>query len=186
MITQTNLDRYLTSLRMYTGDTAMPYTYSDSLFLTALVESVRYLSIRWSNKYLIYSSDILISDDGIHKTVNVPEGTCTIPSTVRENDMFKNCHYAQSNTFMDIQDQAALLLAASYLLRRSLLNSTSISNWSTPDLSFSNVETSRSLRELIKADLESLDALFKRKLGHMQTGRFYSSPLDLIYNLQKL
>lgn len=188
MITQTNLDIYVPSLRMYIGDTVVPYTYSDTLLLTALVESVRYLSVRWSNKYLIYSPDMLISDNGIQKTVSVPEGICTISSTIRENDMFKNCYYAQSTTFMDIQDQAALLLAAAYLMRRSLLNSTSISNWSTPDLSFSNVEASRSLRELIKADLESLDALFKRKLGHMQVGRFSPAvhALDIIHSLQTL
>ena len=84
---------------------------------------------------------------------------------------------------MELADEAALILAASYLLRRAKLQSTSISNWTTPDLSFSNVESSRSVRDMLNADLAMLDLLFRKKLGSIQWSPFQA---NLIQHLNTL
>jgi hypothetical protein len=177
MVTSTNLSIYADSVRLYIGDSESPYTFSDSTILQALVESVRYLSPRWDRKYLIYSSGILVSDNGVTKLVNTPDGQCTISSSVSENDVFRNCYktfVSIAPPIIDAQDEAAIILAAAYLMRRASLTSTNIGqSWSTPDLSFSNIETSRTLRSLMQTDLDALNLLFKQKLGRIQIGSFY-------------
>ncbi len=185
MVTTTNLNIYEDALRLYIGDFDTPYVYSTARLLTALVEGVRFLASRWDRKYLIYGSGILISDDGTYKTVSTPDGTCTIPSSVQENDVFRNCYKidnADSTTVLQIQDEAALLLASAYLLRRAALTSSNIGqSWSTPDLSHSNIETSRTLRSLMQTDLDALNLLFKEKLGSIQAGMFFPRN-DFQYN----
>lgn len=177
MVTTTNLNIYEDALRLYIGDFDTPYTYSTTRILTALVEGVRFLAPRWDRRYLIYGSGILISDDGTYKTVYTPDGNCTIPSTVQENDVFRNCNKIDSasvTTVLEIQDEAALILASAYLLRRSELTSSNIGqSWSTPDMSYSNIETSRTLRALIDSDLKAIELLYKSKLGTIQIGAFY-------------
>lgn len=183
MVTQTNLDRYLDSVRLYLGDQAEPYQHSDPLLLTALVEAVRFLASRWQSRYLIYSPTMLVSDDGTTKIVQTPFGNCSVPSSIQENDMFPNCYAQKTAGFMELADEAALILAASYLLRRAKLQSTSISNWTTPDLSFSNVESSRSVRDMLNADIAMLDLLFRKKLGSIQWSPFQA---NLIQHLNTL
>lgn len=177
MVTTTNLNIYEDAVRLYIGDFDIPYTYSTERILTALVEAVRFLGNRWDRRYLIYSSGILISDNGTTKQVYTPDGVCEIDSSIQENDVFRNCYKLDSSgvsTVLEFQDEGAVILAAAYLLRRAALTSSNIGqSWSTPDLSFSNIETSRTLRSLMQTDLDALNLLFKSKLGQIQIGAFF-------------
>jgi hypothetical protein len=118
-----------------------------------------------------------VSDTVTTKIVNTPDGQCTIDSSVAENDVFRNCYKTFVSTvppILDIQDEAALILASSYILRRAALTSSNIGqSWSTPDLTFSNIETSRTLRSLMQNDLDAINLLFKQKLGNIQVGMFF-------------
>lgn len=175
LVTHTNLDIYITDVRLYVGDMTEPYVYSDSVIMTALVNAVKYLSNRWDSKYLIYSSGIVSSFGVGTVDVNTPHGICTLADTIQENDAFRNCHIAFNSVappVIEQQDSAAIVLAASYLLRRSSASSSYTGlSWSTPDLSYSNIQTSKSLQEYIAQDLAALNAFFMVKLGRMQVGR---------------
>lgn len=175
LVQSTNLSIYETDVRLYVGDLDET-TYSDEVIYTALVNAVYYLSKRWFNKYLIYSSGILSGNPAPTEYVNVntPDGQCTIPDTVQENDVFRNCYFAftsMSPPVVEQQDVPALVLAASYLLRRSSASSSYTGlSWSTPDLSFSNIQLAKALQEYIKQDLAALDLFFAIKLGRIQIG----------------
>ena len=177
--TPTNLDQYIDDLRLYIGD-MNEALYSDNYLRTALVNAVRYLSRRWNNRYLIYGSGIKSTSTPYpagYFIVNSPDGAITVPDTIQENDVFRNTYFAFSSTEPPIIDQGdvpALLLAAAYLVVNSQLNSSSASlgySWYTPDLSFSNIEGAKTLKQLIKQYLDALDMFFKIRLGRMKIGR---------------
>lgn len=172
-----NLAQYIPDVRIYVGDIDST-TFSDSTILTALENGVMYLSTRWYNKYLLYSSGIVNSlpaNPG-YQNVNTPDGMCTILDTFSEGDVFRNCHRtftSEEPPVMEQQDVPALLIATSYLLRRAIATSSSVGlSWSTPDLSFSNIQSSRIALDMMKQELAALEFFFKLKLGRMQIGRF--------------
>lgn len=161
MITSSNLDYLLPALRLQVGDPAGT-TFSDSLLLTGLVNGVKMLASRWNSKYLIDSN----------------------------NDVYRNTAVTFKYTsppIVEQQDEIAIILAASILVRRSALTSSSaaFTNWSTPDLSFSNVQASKTLLDLLKADEEQLTLFFKGKLGKVLKQTItVARPEDLSYLIE--
>lgn len=157
LVQSTNLDYLLIPLRLHIGDPNSTQ-FSDPILLTALVNGVKMLASRWSNKYQIYASGI--------------DATC-IGYTPNVNDVYRRCTYTfatNSPPIVEQQDEIAITLAAAILLRRSTITSSmsAFSNWATPDLSYSNVQSSRTLLDMLKADQDMLDAFFKGKLGKIQ------------------
>lgn len=172
IITSSNLDYLITPVRMHVGDLT-EVTFSDSVILTALVYAVKYLQNRWNNRYLIYTSGMIVTGT----TVNTPNGTCDLASLPGENDAFRNCHVTFTSAappIIDQNDELPIILVSAINLRRSVITSSIhvFSNWSTPDLSFSNVSSSKSLEALINADLKLLDDFFKKRLATPQKSTF--------------
>lgn len=172
IITSSNLDYLITPVRLLAGDLTGS-TFSDSIILTALVAGVKYLQNRWNNRYLIYTSDMLVSGT----TVNTPNGECTLSILPDENDVFRNCAFtfeSESPPIIDQNDEYPILIAAVIFLRRSVMQSsiTVFSNWSTPDLSYSNVQSAKVLQDLLKADMEALDTFFNKRLGRATKSSF--------------
>lgn len=168
IVTQSNLDYLIVPTRMHVGDVDGS-VFSNSLILTSLVFAVKYLQNRWNNRYFIYSSDMLLSGT----TVNTPDGSCTLSSIPRANDVFRNCHVSFSSAdtpVIDQDDEYAVIIAASIALRRSVITSSlsAFSNWSTPDLSYSNVSSSKMMLDLIAQDVKALDEFFKKRLAAPQ------------------
>lgn len=184
LVQSTNLSIYETDVRLYVGDLAET-AYTDEMIYTALVNSIYYLSTYWQSKYLIYSSGIVNSVGAGYIVVNTPNGTCQIPDTIEENDVFRNCAFpfnSVSPPVIEQKDVPAVLLAASYLLRRSSASSSYTGlSWSTPDLSFSNIQTSKALQEYIKQDLAALEFFFKVKLGKIQVD-YPKGNFEIVYN----
>jgi hypothetical protein len=170
-----NLGQYIPDVRLYAGDTTGT-EFSDSLILEALENAIPYLARRWDSKYVIFSSGIVSGNNGIFYTVNVPQGSQQIAVTTLEGDVFRNAYVTFTSTpppIIQSDDLPAILIAASYLLRRSKAASTTAGVvWSTPDLSYSNVQSSKMYQELMKWDLEALELFFKQRLGRIQLGRF--------------
>lgn len=189
-----NMDEYIDPLRLYVGD-VNSILYSDAYLRTAIVNAVKYLSRRWNNRYLIYSSGILNTGTPYptgYYVVNTPDGAMNVVNTISENDVFRNTYFAFGSVPPPIIEQGdvpALLLAAAYLVVNSQLNSSSASlgySWSTPDLSFSNIEGAKTLKGLIEQYLAALDLFFRFKLGRIQMGRLkrsveipYQDPIDV-------
>lgn len=175
-----NLAQYIDDVRLYVGDVSGTQ-YSDSLVLLALENAIQYLGWRWESKYLIYSSGIVNTTPAPAGFVNVntPAGMCTIESTYSEGDVFRNCHSTFTSVappIIEQKDLPAVLIAATYLLFRSIAASAiNAISWSTPDLSFSNIQSSRTITDFIKEQLIALDLFFKQKLGRIQVGNFARS-----------
>ena len=179
IVTTSNLDYLIDPVRLHVGDMAGS-TFSDGLVLTSLVFGVKYLQHRWNSKYLIYASGMLVSGT----TVNTPQGQCTLDTLPNENDVFRNCYAtftSDAPPIIDQSDEYAIVLTAAILLRRSVFASSIsvFSNWSTPDLSFSNVASHKALLDTINADVAALDMLFKGKLAAPQKSTW---PIALEYD----
>lgn len=172
-----NLAQYISDVRLYVGDIGATQ-FLDATVLLALENAVAYLSIRWQSKYLLYSSGIVNTASAPIGFINVntPQGMCTIESGLSEGDVFRNCNFTFSSVsppIIEQKDLPAVLIAATYLLFRSISwSSSSGLSWSTPDLSFNNNESSRMLRDFIQQQLDALDLFFKQKLGKIQIGNF--------------
>lgn len=175
-----NLAQYIDDVRLYAGDVGGTQ-YSDSLVLLALENAIQYLGWRWESKYLIYSSGIINTTPAPPGFINVntPNGMCTIESSYGEGDVFRNCHFAFNSVappIIEQKDLPAVLIAATYLLFRSISASAiNAISWSTPDLSFSNIQSSKTITDFIKEQLLALDLFFKQKLGRIQIGSFARS-----------
>ena len=160
-VSNSNISYLIPPLRLHIGDVNGD-TFSDTILLTALVNGVKMIASRWSNKYQIYASGI---------------DTACIGYTPNVNDVYRGCTFAFTTIpppIVEQQDEIAIVLAASILARRSVITSsvTVFNNWSTPDLSFSNVQASKTIMDLLQTDQNMLDAFFKGKLGKMQKQGF--------------
>jgi hypothetical protein len=168
-----NLGQYIPDVRLYVGDEESTL-YSDSLILRALENSISYLGKRWFDKYLVYSSGIIYTDYGATVAVNTPQGVCTITKP-NEGDVIRNCYITFASNpppIIEQTDLPAILLASAYLLARSKASSSTAGvSWSTPDLSYSNIESAKTYKELMKQNLEAIEFFFKQHLGKPQVGK---------------
>jgi hypothetical protein len=161
LVSSSNLDYLITPLRFHVGDIDSTL-FSDTILLTGLVNGVKMIANRWSSKYLIYASGIDVSCLGY------------VPSV---NDVYRNCEStfnASSPPIVEQSDEIAIILAASILVRRSVITSSisAFSNWTTPDLSYSNVQSSKQITSMLEDDQKQLDLFFKGKLGKSLKGTF--------------
>lgn len=161
----TNLDYLIPDVRLRVGDIDGTL-FSDNLIRTGLVSSVKYLQHLWGDRYLIYTSGIISSGT----IVNVPQGTCDLGYTPNEYDVIRNCYAVFESVpppILDQDDEQAIVIAAGMLVRRSVIQSstTAFTNWTTPDLSISNIQSAKMLTEMLKMDKEELDSFFKRRLA---------------------
>jgi hypothetical protein len=163
--TPTNLDYLIPIVRVHVGDTTGTQ-FSDNLVRTALVYGVKALGQKWANRYFIYSNDMAISATEI----NTPSGIVTVAMLPNEYDAFRNTYQPFTSSeppVIEQTDETPIILSAALGVRRSVITSsmTAFTNWSTPDLSYSNVQASKSLMDMIKADQQALDDWFKARLA---------------------
>lgn len=149
----TNLDFLITPLQMQYGDYAGT-AYSESVYRTALVQSVKALQRRWSSKYLI--------DDDNNITRNSTLATSTYLTT--------------SPPIIVQGDEQAIILQGVVMLRQIQLygGSSAFANWSTPDLSYSNVSSSKVSSDLWKQAIQDVDDWFSKPLGRASKRFFYT------------
>lgn len=179
MVTTTNLAYLTDQVRMHVGDLTET-TFSDSIIYTALVSSVKFLQNRWGSRYFIYASGMFVSDT----TINTPDGQATLSTLPSENDVFRNPFVVFDSLqppIVEQSDESPIVVGAAILLRRSVVNSSTavFANWSTPDLSYSNVQSSKALTDAIREDMAYLDTFFKRRLG-----KVIKSSLPIAANLE--
>ena len=170
--TITNLDYLIPAVRMHVGDLTST-VFSDSILRTALVYGVQSLGPRWNNRYLIMMSGMMLDDH----TISTPVGNITVDVIPNEYDAFRNTYQtfaSEDPPVLEQTDQTPLLLSAAMLVRRSALTSSmsAFSAWSTPDLSYSNVQSSKALLLLIEEDAKALDRWFSARLATPRIGTF--------------
>lgn len=173
IVTQSNLDYLIVPTRMYVGDLSGD-VFSNSIILTSLVFSVKWLQNRWNNRYLIYRQDMYLSGT----SVNTPDGVLVLPALPNTNDAFRNTltttFASDATPVIDQDDEYPIVVASAVALRRSVITSSlsAFSNWSTPDLTFSNVSSSKAMLDLIAQDVKTLDEFFKKRLASPQKQSF--------------
>lgn len=164
-----NIDYLIDDVRLYLGDLDGS-EYSQTIVRTSLLSGVKYLMPKWNKKYLIYTEDMLVASG----VVRSPDGTFTLGYQPNEYDVFRNgfvTFTSERPPDIEQQDEAAIVLAAAIILRKSKLTSNNPGySWVTPDLSYSNIEQARMGRLLIQQDMDALNAFFKFRLGKMQIG----------------
>jgi hypothetical protein len=179
--TPRNIDFLMGDVRLYFGD-PNGTVYSDSIIRTAVISAVKFLESRWSSKYRVFTEDLIVEGDAPvgYITVTTPQGTAYLPDTYLEGDVFRNPYITFGSTapIIEQQDQYAIVLAATYILRRSQVSSSAaaFTSWATEDISFSNLGGERSLSAMLKDDLQILNDYFRKKLATPQTLTFYETP----------
>jgi hypothetical protein len=184
----TNLDYLLPDLRFHFGDLTGA-KYSDQIMRTALVNAVKYLQKKWSSKYQIYTDDILVDPQGDvpagYVRVNTSDGEAFIPSGLAAGSLFRNPYntFVQSSPpVIESDDEMAIILAATYLLRKTQTSSSvdSLVSWSTEDIRYSNLAAGRTVEKMLLEDKQALDDYFRKKLARPIKSTF---PLNYIPGL---
>lgn len=188
MITQpNNLDYLISPTQLYVGDTA-ENVYSYSIIRTALVYGVKALQKRWNNRYFVYASGMAV--DSTH--IMTPDGEITVTSLPNVNDVFRNSYNqtfsSSSPPIIDQTDETPIILSAAIILRRMALTSnvSALGSWSTPDLSFSNIQGSKQVMALLAEDQKALDAFFAQRLAHPQKDSIIESVNAQTYSIVEI
>jgi len=156
--TPTNLDYLISFVRVRMGDIYSPPQYSEPFIRTALVNAIPSLSQKWTWRYFIYTTSLNRGGN----LVETPAGIVELTPLPNEYDIVRN----PAATFtmspppvVEQNDEAIIVLAATILLRRALIASSTavFSNWSTPDFSYSNVASAKTMLEALASEQQELD-----------------------------
>ena len=188
MITQpTNIDYLIPATQMYVGDVSET-TFAYSLVRTALTYGVKALQKRWNNRYFVYVSGMMI--DSTH--VMSPDGIIEVSTMPDEYDVFRNSYnqtfYSSAPPVVDQTDETPIILSAAIILRRVTLTSSvaAMGSWSTPDLSFSNIQGSKQVMNMLSEDQKALDAFFAQRLAHPQKDTIIESVNAQTYSIVEI
>lgn len=171
-----NIDYLIEPIRIRIGD-IQATRFSDSIIRAAIISGIKYLQRRWGSRYLVYTDSMLYNPgSGIEPSsgyvfAKLGSGYVQIPSGLSPNDVFRNPTQAFTNPLdtglpISQEDEYAVVIAASVVLRSSVLSSSadSFQVWSDGEFSYSNVASSNALTKLLDADLKALEDHFKGKL----------------------
>jgi len=135
-ITGTNLSYLLERLRVHLGDMVVPYRYLDTWLETALVCSVEVLMPRWNYKYLVDD------DDNVYRNTTI-RFLFTEPPIIERGDIWP------------VVIQAAIVIKEGSLENQSW----NFGSWRDAEISYSNLEGSRSKGASLDRDIEMLDTM---------------------------
>lgn len=177
----TNLDYLMTDVRLIFGDLTGA-VYTDPILRTALINGVKYLQRKWQSKYQVYTSELtdIAQPPEIPAGMiwaNTVDGQGFIPSGLTEGSVFRNPFLVitqPSPPVITSEDETAITLAATYLLRRSQVSSsvTAFVSWSTEDIRYSNLGSERGLNKLLDSDLKALEDYFANRIARPQRSEF--------------
>lgn len=171
--TPLNIDYLIAGVRLNFGDLEGTI-FSDTTIRTGIVNAVKYLQRKWGSKYQVYDAMLLVSPqpDGVpvgYVLANTFDGQAYIPSGLNSGDIFRN-PYVSFNAPAPVitsEDETAIVLAATYLLRKAQVSSSSdeLVSWSTEDIRYTNLSKERSVSKLLEEDTKALEDYFRRKLA---------------------
>lgn len=173
----TNLDYLMPRLRLSFGDLTGA-VYSDTIMRTALVNSIEYLQKQWASKYQVYHNDLQTGVTGSgFVEINSSDGIGNIPSGLEDGSIFRNPYVIftqNSPPIIESIDSEAIVLAATYLLRKTQVSSSAadFTSWRTEDISYSNLGSERSLSKLLSDDKAALDEYFRKNIARPQRSDF--------------
>lgn len=144
-----SIDYLIPILRLHIGDiTSTSYRYMDEWLRIALLTSVKELQRWWSNKYLIDS------DNNVYRNTNY------LDFTLPESD----------GVIQDF-DEKPIILLASIIIKKGELESTAWGSWKDYEISYSNIEGSRSKSLGLERDWNELTSIMKPPIKRLARGR---------------
>lgn len=145
-----HLEELLISLRLKIGDFSSTPTYSDEILSEVLLNAIDFLQPRWRNKYYRDS-------DGIVNRNTAIKFDFSSPPVIQYGDRY------------------AIILQSSILIKSGnrFSNVGNSISWRDEEISYSNLEGSRSRDSSLREDMEELDKLFPRKLAGTRKGTLY-------------
>lgn len=173
IISPSDLDYLLGSLRIHLGDTSSPYTYSDGYLRKALVDGFKALGKRWQKRYSISAADYTVVsgyDYGhylVERTANY-----IFPEAAPPVILF--------------EDERAIVLSAAIGIRSGQLQALSptLGSWRDDEISQSNIESGKTLLSLLNIDKSSLEELFPSRARKLAKSKKGSLPgFDYTHNL---
>lgn len=154
----TELLDLIPSLRVYLGDSEVPYEFSNALLLEALVESCKSLMRYWNFRYLIDSNDCVSRN---------PEFTYSIISP----------------PIIQYSDEHAFILLAAIIIKMAKLTDTfwDLGAWKDEEISHSMYQGGTTLGKNIRKDWKELQYWLRKRLyrTNRQSLPGYKLPLNL-------
>lgn len=169
-----NIDYLMASVRLNFGDLE-GNVYSDTTVRTAIVNAIRFLQRQWASRYQIFDPAIVVEPQpedvpSGYVLANTVDGQIYIPDGLTAGDVFRN-PFLQFTSYpppvISLEDETPIVLAATFLLRKAQVASSSdeLVSWSTEDIRYTNLSKERSLSRLLEADKLALDEYFRRSLA---------------------
>jgi hypothetical protein len=157
---ETDLDFLIWSVRRKVGDLTEPYTYSDELIRSYLVEALRVLGGRWRNRYLI-DGDYVVT-----RNTSITTFTITSPPVIEQ------------------QDQEIIALQAAIMIKSNAVYDSSwdVASWKDNEIAYSNIQGGK-IRDLsLDRDIALLEALLDKNLhpGKTQSLPGFHPPYNTI------
>lgn len=191
----TNADYVIPSVRLHVGDYDGD-RFSNSVIRSAIINGITYLSRRWNARYLVVESGWYtpsglrmqhgfyyqeeIDENVVPTTIipsgfavgRFPQGFAVVP-LLEPNNVVRNPFVLQeSELLFDPADEYAIVLAASMLLLRAYLTSSSdkFISWSDGEFSYSGIQANKTLRDLLVDTTNALEEHFKGRLADALIG----------------
>jgi hypothetical protein len=168
-----NIDYLLPSVRLNFGDLDGT-VFTDVTVRTAIVNAVKMLQHKWTSKYQVYEDILKVDPQPIdvppgYILANTMYGQAYIPDKLFPGDAFRNPYieFTTPEPTITSEDDTAIILAATYLLRKAQASSSSneLASWSTEDIRFNSLSKDKSIANLLDADKQALDDYFRKKLA---------------------
>jgi hypothetical protein len=134
-----NYDYLISLLRLHLGDIdSTSYRYLDEWLRTALALSIKSLQKRWGYRYM------LDDDYNVYRNTSITFNFSEPP-------------------IIEQGDEEPIILKASIILKSGMLENSSYSfgSWKDAEISYSNIESSRSRDNSLRRDIEMLDNILK-------------------------
>lgn len=178
-----NIDYLILNVRLSFGDLDGSL-FSDTVVRTAIVQAVTMLQHKWYSKYQVFNTALVINPqpDDVPTgfiAINGFNGIQYVKDTLVNGDVFRSAYieFSQVGELFENADEQAVILAATYILRRIQLTSglNDFVSWTTEDIRYSNLGSERSISKLLEIDLKALNDWFGTSLGKPRLLRFDSA-----------
>lgn len=156
ILTPTNVDYLIDKLRLHLGDiNPATYRYLDEWLRTAIIGAVEKLERWWNYKYLVNDT-----------TYNVYRNTETCSFTLAEPPVIEQF------------DKDIIILMASIIIKQGDLQNSSwtFGSWKDAEISYSNIEGSKSKEGSIERDWLELTSLIKPPQKQLANSKKSSLP----------
>lgn len=172
IVSPSDLDYLLGSLRVHLGDVTSPFTHSDGYLRKALVDGFKALGKRWQRRYTIVASGYMLAS-------GMDYGYYLVSRTT--NYVFPETE----PPVIQLEDERPIVLSAAIAIKRGQLQvmSPNLGSWKDDEISQSNIESGKALQLSLALDVEELESLLPSRAKKLARASKQSLPgFDFAHN----